>query len=249
MVSSDIKKYNKKYDYSYCMGAFPTFELIQCRPEAADSVYVHSKTSESIRDKITAECQRAGVPVVLNDRVIEKVRDKESCLLLGIFYKYEMWLDHGRNHVVLVNPSDSGNLGTIMRTCVGFGIKDLAVIEPAVDMFSPKTVRASMGAVFHMNVQYFSDFSEYQEQFGEERICYPFMLKGEERLGDFSHPQEKAFSLIFGNEAAGLDDGYLEVGRSVRIAHSEDIDSLNLSLATGIGIYEFTKSVDFPGDR
>lgn len=246
MVSSDIKKYNKKYDYSYCMGAFPTFELIHCRPGAADSVYIHSKTSESIRDKITAECQRAGIPVVLNDRVIEKVRDKESCLLLGIFYKYEMSLDHGRNHVVLVNPSDSGNLGTIMRTCVGFGIKDLAVIEPAVDMFSPKTVRASMGAIFHMNVQYFSDFSEYQAQFGEERICYPFMLKGEERLGDFSHPQEKAFSLIFGNEAAGLDDDYLEVGRSVRIAHSEDIDSLNLSLATGIGIYEFTKNVDFP---
>lgn len=245
MGSSDIKKYHKKYDYSYCMGAFPTFELIQCRSKEAESVYVHSKTSESIRDKIIAECQKAGVPVMFNDRVIEKVRDKESCLLLGIFYKYEMSLVHGENHVVLVNPSDSGNLGTIMRTCVGFGIKDLAVIEPAVDMFNPKTIRASMGAIFHMNVQYFNDFSEYEELFGGERICYPFMLKGEERLGDFSHPEEKAFSLIFGNEATGLDDGYLGVGRSVRIAHSEDIDSLNLSLATGIGIYEFTKNANF----
>ena len=49
------------------------------------------------------------------------------------------------------------------------------------------------------------------------------------------------FSLIFGNEAAGLPVEFASVGQSVRIRHTDSIDSLNLSLAAGIGLYEFTK--------
>ena len=54
-----------------------------------------------------------------------------------------------------------GNMGTIIRTCVGFGIKNLAVIEPAVDIFNPKVVRASMGAVFHVNICRYDSFDTY----------------------------------------------------------------------------------------
>ncbi len=144
--------------------------------------------------------------------------------------------------MVLVNPSDAGNLGTIIRSCVGFGITNLAMIEPAADIFHPKVVRASMGAVFHMNYEYFSCFDQYLQEYGNEREHYPFMLNGKHALETLKHPKVKAFSLIFGNEASGLDDSYLHIGKSVVISHAHTIDSLNLSLAAGIGMYEFCKS-------
>lgn len=57
------------------------------------------------------------------------------------------------NHVVLVNPSNAGNLGTIIRSCIGFGVEDIAIILPAVDLFDPKTIRASMGAKAKIRIE------------------------------------------------------------------------------------------------
>ncbi len=137
MKVSEIKRYSKKESYSYSPGSFPTFELLQSKPEAVDMILVNSDAKAEIRNKLAQEGKKTGVKIVENDRYIEKIRDKDNCITMGIFRKYDCKLDHNKNHVVLVNPSDMGNLGTIIRSCVGFGITNLAVIEPAVDIFHP----------------------------------------------------------------------------------------------------------------
>lgn len=235
------KRYNEKAEYSYCFGPFPTFELIENRPEKAIEVLYHSQTTAAIRDKLTDICRRQGIPCEQNDKVIQRIRDKENCLVIGVFEKHETKLRADRPHVVLVNPSDMGNLGTIIRTAVGFGIPDLAIIRPGAAICHPRTVRASMGSLFQLHFQYFDSFAEYRESFGEGRRMYPFMLKGSVGLDELRRDREELFSLIFGNEATGLSDDFLSEGQSVRIRHTEHIDSLNLSLAAGIAIYEFTK--------
>ncbi|MDE6739498.1 MAG: TrmH family RNA methyltransferase [Lachnospiraceae bacterium] len=242
MTVNEIKKYRKKAAYSYSFGSFPTFELLQAKPELIEMILVHSDINTEIQNKLDSECEMAGVKIIQSDRHIEKIRDKDNCIVIGVFKKYQCKLNHNDNHVVLVNPSDSGNLGTIIRSCVGFGITNLAIIEPAVDIFHPKVIRASMGAVFKINFEYFSCFSRYDQEYGNDREYYPFMLNGMYRLGTFEHPWNKSYSLIFGNEASGLDDSYLKIGKSVVISHAHSIDSLNLSMAVGIGIYEFGKS-------
>ncbi|MBD5523304.1 MAG: TrmH family RNA methyltransferase [Lachnospiraceae bacterium] len=237
-----MKKYRKKDAYSYSFGSFPTFELLQTKPELLEMILVHSDINTEIQNKLDSECKMASVKIIQSDRHIEKIRDKDNCFMIGVFKKYHCKLNHNDNHVVLVNPSDTGNLGTIIRSCVGFGITNLAIIEPAVDIFHPKVIRAAMGAVFKMKFEYFSCFSRYDQEYGNDREYYPFMLNGMYRLGTFEHPGNKSYSLIFGNEASGLDDSYLKVGKSVVISHAHSIDSLNLSMAVGIGIYEFGKS-------
>lgn len=241
MRVSEIKRYSKKESYSYSPGSFPTFELLQSKPEAVDLILVHSDAKAEIRNKLAQECKKAGAKIAENDRIIEKIRDKDNCITMGVFKKYDCNLDHNENHVVLVNPSDMGNLGTIIRSCVGFGITNLAVIEPAADIFHPKVVRASMGAIFKMRFEYFPCFAHYDQEYGSEREKYSFMLNGKYRLGTFETSADKPFSLIFGNEASGLDESFLHVGKSVVIPHTSSVDSLNLSLAIGIGIYEFCK--------
>ena len=236
------KRYNDKAEYSYCFGPFPTFELIENRPQEAIEVLYHSQTSEAIREKLHRICQDQGIPCEQNDKVIQRIRDKENCLVIGVFKKHESVLSMDRPHVVLVNPSDMGNLGTIIRTAVGFGIPDLAIIRPGAAICHPKTVRASMGSLFRLNFQYFDSFAEYKRAYGEDRKMYPFMLKGSVGLDQLQRDEGELYYLIFGNEATGLPDEFLGEGQSVRIRHTDNIDSLNLSLAAGIAIYEFTKA-------
>ena len=99
-----------------------------------------------------------------------------------------------------------------------------------------------MGSLFHLNFQYFDSFAEYKSAYGEGRNMYPFMLKGSVGLDQLQRNKGELYSLVFGNEATGLPDEFLQEGQSVRIRHTDNIDSLNLSLAAGIAIYEFTKA-------
>ena len=140
--------------------------------------------------------------------------------------------------MVLVNPSNAGNLGTILRSCLGFGYKDIAIIRPGVDIFDPKTVRASMGALFGVRFAYFDTFEDYVAQTGK-RAYYPFMLQTDTPLHNCHF--QKPHALIFGNESSGLPASFLEIGNPVIIRHSNEIDSLNLPIAVSVALYEASK--------
>ena len=141
-------------------------------------------------------------------------------------------------HIVLVNPSDSGNLGTILRTALGFGLVNIAIIRPAVDSDDPRVTRASMGAAFSLNVRHFDSFDAYRAEFPERQL-FPFMLTGAVPLSEAVRKVEGEYSLVFGNEATGLPDVFATYGVSTLIPHSGKIDSLNLAIAAGIGMYAF----------
>jgi len=123
---------------------------------------------------------------------------------------------------------------------MGFGIKDLGIIKPGVDIYDPKVVRSSMGAVFKLSFKYFDSFDEYRNSFSHD--IYTFMLNAKETIHTVKLNETRPFSLVFGNEGSGLSDEFLDIGTSVIIPHSNEIDSLNLSIAVGIASYEFTKN-------
>ena len=180
------------------------------------------------------------IPVLRQDKLINKLSDKENCFVIGILKKYQDTLQADKSHIVLVNPSNMGNMGTIIRTAIGFGIKNLAIISPGVDVFHPKTIRASMGALFRINCRYFQTFEEYEAAYPKHEI-FCFMLNAKQQLTVNNCPKPELFSLVFGNEATGLDDSYLNKGTSIIIPQSEEVDSLNITIAAGVGMYLFTQ--------
>lgn len=234
---SQIKPYKKDSDYSYTLGAFPTYELIKARPDQVRRVLVDSSFTD--QEKLQSICKEHDIPIEINNKQISKISDKDNCYVAGIFDKYLSEPRPGHPHIVLVNPSNMGNLGTILRTAVGFGIYDFAIILPGADLFHPKTVRSSMGALFKLNFGLYDSFEEYRKSFPEHEI-FTFMLNGENTLSIKDSPKAELYSLVFGNEATGLDDSYLKVGTSIFIPQSADVDSLNLTIAVGIGAYVFT---------
>ncbi len=243
-----LKPYKKDFEYSYALGAFPTFELLNKCPKAAKQVLVHSTFTE--REKLEQLCKKLSIPVVESDKQIARLSDKENVFVIGVYDKFELSLSSDKPHLMLVNPSNMGNLGTILRTCLAMDIRDVAIIRPGVDVHNPKVVRASMGAVFSLRIQYFENFEEYKEHFpcekprgelddGRRRYVYSFMLTGEKQLTAGNCPKPKLYTLCFGNEATGLPEKFAEYGEGILIPQSEDVDSLNLTIAVGIGTYLF----------
>ena len=233
-----MKKYKKSDLESYTLGTTLTLELLNKKIEYVKRVYIHSKQEKNeTYEKIVNICKNNNIEILMSDKTINSLSDKENCYVIGVFKKFESEIIDDENHIVLVNPSNMGNLGTIIRSSVGFGINNLVIIKPAVDIFDPKVIRSSMGAIFNLNFKYYDSFSDYSKNY--KREYYPFMLKAKTNLNNV----EKKYpcSLIFGAEATGLDDSYLEIGTPVIIKHKNIIDSLNLDNAVSIALYEFTK--------
>lgn len=233
-----IQKYRHNLEVSYALGAALTYELVKCEPDFVNRVFISSATeqTEGISELLN-RCRHLGIKVEENDKAFHILSPKGNCFVIGEFRKKKSRISRG-SHLVLVNPSDAGNMGTIIRTAVGFGISDIAVISPAVDFYDPRVIRASMGAAFHVSVEYFGEIEEYRKRFGENHL-YAFMLSSSIPITEIE--KKEPYSLVFGNEARGLPDIYADFCRSVVIRHSQDIDSLNLPIAAGIAMYEFTK--------
>jgi TrmH family RNA methyltransferase len=238
-----LRFYKKSLDYSYSIGVFPTIELLTQLPEMVQKVVLSSKSSKNAGvAKIRDLCGKKTIKIEESDKFIKKNSGKENCYAIGVFNKYERNITPGKNHLLLAGIRDMGNLGTICRTMLGFNMTNLAIIKPAADIFNPKVVRASMGSLFQLNFQYFEGYNEYQRKFSN--TPYPFITDGKEELANVSF--NEPYTLIFGSEAAGLDESFKETGTSVRIPQGTRVDSLNLSVAVGIALYESQKQISTP---
>ena len=235
-----LQPYSADLDYAYAPGLFPSMECLLHRPGCARRVLLHSKAAgREGADKLTALADSLHIRVEEADRALARISQKENCFAAVVFGKFNDALDPAKPHIVLHHPGDHGNAGTILRTALGFGVEDIAFIRPCVDIFDPHCVRATMGSLFQLRVHVYDDFADYEAQFPRHAL-YPFMLDSSRSLPDvLAQGVREPFSLVFGNEGTGLPHEFAEKGQSVRIPSNDRVDSLNLSIAAGIGIYSF----------
>lgn len=236
-----LESYDKSLDYSYAPGIFPATECLKNAPERCLRLLLSSASEKSEgAQHLRAQAEALGVRTEIADRALERISKKENCFAAMVYRKAEGVFDADSPHIVLHHPSDSGNMGTILRTALGFGLRNVAIIRPAVDSDDPRVTRASMGAAFSLGVRHFDSFEAYREEFPDRQL-FPFMLTGAVPLQEAVARVAGPFSLIFGNEASGLPDAFAQLGVSTLIPHSGKIDSLNLAIAAGIGMYAFTQ--------
>ncbi len=228
-----IKKYQKDFAYSYTTGFYPTFELIKYKKEYLKCVYVNPSAVDTDGfKKLQTSIHKE--KIIISENVFNKLMLKENDNVIGVFDKYNDKLDKDDNHVVLQRPSDMGNLGNIMRTMNAFLYKNLAIIVPTADIFNPKTIRASMGSIFKINIELFTSFEEYIEKY-KDHTYYPFALQNSKPMQSLKN-NKKPYSLLYGNESTGLDRELLNEN-TLKIEQAADIDSLNLTTAVAVSLY------------
>lgn len=194
-------------------------------------------------DMMWKKLQKSGYEVVA-DEVFAKMSDTQTPQgILSVLKRPEHDLrslleQENPLFVVLENLQDPGNLGTIIRTGEGAGITGVIMSAQTVDIFNPKTIRATMGSVYRVPFVYVDSMKETMENLHKKGIrTYAAHLKGEIYYQDVSFREPTAF--LIGNEGNGLTRETADMADSyIKIPMEGQVESLNAAVATALLMYE-----------
>ena len=147
----------------------------------------------------------------------------------------------GKNLLLLETLQDPGNLGTILRTAEAAGIGGIILSADSVDAFSPKTVRATIGAVFRVPFVYVSDFA--QTVLGIKENGYTVYAAHLQGSVPYDEPDYKgSCAVMIGNEGNGLSDEATALADvRIRIPMEGKAESLNAGVAAALMMYELRR--------
>ena len=141
--------------------------------------------------------------------------------------------------VYLWKINDPGNLGTIIRTALWFGIDTIFTSPDSVDIYNPKVIRSSMGAIFNTEIIHdvdFADIMEYKNRLKARLYCTHMGGK------DTTTVLNNSWITIFGSESHGLPQQILSsADEIIGIPQRGAGESLNLAVSVGIILNELTK--------
>ena len=142
--------------------------------------------------------------------------------------------------VALENISDPGNMGTILRNCDWFGIKNVLISPDCAEIYNPKVIRASAGSLFHLNLveeENIIDSLITLKESGFKLICAD--LNGTS-LYEFGREEKEI--IILANEANGPTRELLEICDSkITIPKLGEAESLNVASASAVILSELTR--------
>lgn len=214
---------------------------------------VHSKTVVSIfytaidDDRTRCVLEEAAAQQLklycVSDAVMKKIADTETPQgIIAVCKVHDVTLDKllskGEMLLVLDRVGDPGNLGTMLRTADAAGIGGVVLLKGCVDIYAPKTVRSSMGSLFHVPVV--SGVAEDKFIAEAKDAGYELLvtsLEGADNLYKADLGGRIAF--VMGNEAGGVSASLLErADKRVFIPMAGRAESLNVAMAAGIVMFE-----------
>ena len=133
--------------------------------------------------------------------------------------------------IVLDRIQDPNNVGAILRTTAAAGLKNIILLEGTADCFNPKSIRASMGAIFHLNLVTMTE----EELINSKLKLIAAHIEGVD-YRSFKLPKNSA--LILGNEGQGVSKSILEISEQITIP-IQNVESLNVNAAAAILIFHF----------
>ena len=140
--------------------------------------------------------------------------------------------------IILNGIQDPGNLGTIIRTAAAAKATAVILTEETVDLYNPKVIRSTMGAVFQIPIIYGLDDKEIINWLEENNINI-LVADVNAKQYYFTANLEEAVALVIGNENKGPSAKWKSVaGEKIKIPILGDTESLNASVAAGILIYD-----------
>ena len=141
-------------------------------------------------------------------------------------------------YLILEDIQDPGNLGTMIRAGEGAGVSGIIMSDKTVDVYNPKTIRATMGSIYRVPFCYVSDLHRCIKDLQECDIqIFAAHLKGEESYDLQDYCRSVAF--LIGNEGNGLKDETAELADTyIKIPMLGKVESLNAAIAATLLVYE-----------
>lgn len=145
-----------------------------------------------------------------------------------------------KNAIVLENVQDPGNVGTVIRTANAFGIGAVLLVGACADLYNPKTVRATMGAIFRQRVEQLS-VDEMKALLCENALpLYGAALSDGAR--DIRQAELRQAAVAIGSEGNGLSRELLALSDGqIIIPMTPESESLNAGVAASVVMWEMTR--------
>ena len=142
--------------------------------------------------------------------------------------------------IVLDNVQDPGNIGTILRTVDSAGLKQIILSKNSGDVYNPKVVRSTMGAILRVNVIESQNLVETLKTIKKHKFeVIATSLQTDDNIYDIDYKKK---AIVIGNEANGVSKEVLDLAdKKVKIPMLGKTESLNAAVATGIITYEYVR--------
>ena len=175
-----------------------------------ESPYKTLVFSEALFDKLSSMTSPDGIGAVVKKKESEKLTSPKILLLDGI--------------------NDPGNIGTMIRTSEAFGFRDIILMPATVDIYNEKSLRASMGSIFRLNIVEM----DYRD-LGKLKTSYKILAADMDGLDIREYEKKSNIILAIGNEANGLSKNIRDLTSDfVKIPMEGEIESLNAAIAASI---------------
>ncbi len=175
----------------------------------------------------------------------EKINKSFSALdtapgIAAVYFKPERKIDCAKPIIYLNAINDPGNLGTIFRSALAFGLKNIVVDERSADVYNPKTINAAKDAIFKLNIALDKDLKILKEI---KKKMPVFSTRLEKSEGLEILKKEKLFCIVLGSESHGVDEAIQSMSDNfIRIPMSKEIESLNVAASAAIVFWEIFKN-------
>jgi len=198
--------------------------------------------------QVVSETQRRGISNLrVTSAVLKSLSDTVTPQgLLAVVHQWVSSISMDRAKVLLLldQVRDPGNVGTIIRTADAAGADGAILTRETADPFSPKVLRSTMGSIFHLPIQVDAEpqgiVSDLKKRGFRIFIAEPRAKRSHTQI---RYPQR--FLLVVGNEARGVVANLRPLADElIRVPILGRAESLNVSMATGIILYEALRQRD-----
>ena len=226
---------------------------------ALQTIVMRASGAEALKARLCESCGNAvfegnGRVLLLADELFDKISEEKSpegvitiAKYIDKFQKFATIYNSAdflriknESVVLLESVRDPSNIGAVIRSAAAIGVDRLVISEDCADIYHPKAVRASMGALFDQPIDRVSDLCGVIRGLRESgrRVFAAALDARAVRLGGFA--VEAGDCVVIGNEGHGLSSAVIEAcDRSVMIPMTERAESFNAAVAASILMWEF----------
>lgn len=185
-------------------------------------------------------CRKAEKSLVITEEISEYISDTKAPqgLFAAVEGRASEISENARKIVVLDGVQDPGNVGTIIRTAEALGIEGVLFAGKCADVFSPKTLRASMGSALRMPFGY-ADEQNLRDKLAGFSIFAAMLDENAKKLGEIAFPEKTA--VVIGSEGSGVSPQIAALCDEKVYIPIKKAESLNAAAAAAIILWELSK--------
>ena len=236
-----LKKYRDEFKLFVAEG----LRLCEFATEIEFGFYTADFLKDERAAKLIEKVKAVAQVYEISAATFEKISDTKTPQGIMLIVRQKFWtleeILAQKLIVVLDAVHDAGNLGTILRTAEAFGC-GVIILEDSADIFNPKVVRASMGAIFFLPAVKMTrtEFLNAMKKFDIEILSAALDSTAEIY---YKHNFKKKSAVVFGSEAEGVSAEILSSSKKIYIPMTGRAESLNVATAAGIIIAEGVKKI------